>query len=140
MHILITFMLNVCTGLRIFQHMLFLPHSFLGLTLGVYFHLHAVLSSPMHTFSLSTCFSLIGHLQVYKLVLYCWSLQGNCYCCRFIRFVLCSHALVRFLQFLAVKFTLVLVWGNNGCVHFAEFYSLCLVVGHVNFTVFTHSA
>jgi hypothetical protein len=28
----------------------------------------------------TTCSGLIGHLQVYKLVLYCNPLQGNCYC------------------------------------------------------------
>jgi hypothetical protein len=75
--------------------------------------------------ALFSSFSLIGHPQVYNLVLHC-----NCYCRPFLRFVLCSRARDRFLRLLAVEFTLVPVWGSHGLFCFAEFDSLCLVVGH----------
>jgi hypothetical protein len=44
----------------------------------VYFYVH------------TTCFGLIGHLQVYKLGLYCKSLKGNCYCTGFLFSWSCS--------------------------------------------------
>jgi hypothetical protein len=54
----------------------------------------------------TTCFGLglMGHLQVYNLIMHFWSFQGNCYCHRFFRFVLNSHAHVCFSPFLVVKF------------------------------------
>jgi hypothetical protein len=43
-------------------------------------------------------FGLIGHLQLYKLVLHCRSLKGNSYChIFFLIFALCSHAHAGFL-------------------------------------------
>jgi hypothetical protein len=55
--------------------------------------------SSFEIFIYTIYFDLIGYLQAYKLVVHCRSLQGNCYCRGFFRFVLCSHARVRFYGF-----------------------------------------
>jgi hypothetical protein len=74
---------------------------------SVYVQLPYFLLFIVHIYTKTKCFGLICHLQMFKLVSHCRSLQGNCYCHCVFGFVLSSHERVRFSRVLAVEFTVI---------------------------------
>jgi hypothetical protein len=65
-------------------------------TLPIYVQFSLVFTLiPFITNIYTTCFGLIGHLQVYKLALHCRSLEGNRYWLALVMLVKCSHTRVQ---------------------------------------------